>query len=167
MFTQCLPNKEGTMPIRRLKAFLDENAVKYISVSHSLAYTAQEIAQTANIHGQELAKTVIVKIDGKLAMAVLPGPRRVDLDLLKKAAGANQVVLPHEAEFKDAFPECDLGAMPPFGNLYGMEVFVEESLAEDAEILFNAGSHTELIRMAYADFTRLARPRIAKFAVGC
>lgn len=152
------------MPIRKITEFLDKNAVKYISISHSLAYTAQEIAASANIHGKELAKIVIIKLDNKLVMAVLPATKKVDLNLLKKVSGANQVVLPNEGEFKDAFPECDIGAMPPFGNLYGMDVFADESLVEDEKIAFNAGTHTELIKMAYTDFVRLVNPKVAKFA---
>ncbi len=152
------------MPVKKIKDFLDKNAIKYISISHSLAYAAQEIAASANIHGEELAKTVIVKLDNKLAMAVLPATKKVDLNLLKKVSGANQVVLPNEDEFKDAFPECDIGAMPPFGNLYGMEVFADESLAEDEKIAFNAGTHTELIKMAYGDFVKLANPKVTKFS---
>jgi Ala-tRNA(Pro) deacylase len=152
------------MPIKKLKDFLDKNGIKYISISHSLAYTAPEIAASAKIHGKEMAKTVIVKIDGKLAMAVLPTTKKVDTELLKKASGAKDVLITKEDEFKDVFPECDIGAMPPFGNLYGMDVFVDESLGEDREIAFNAGTHTELIKMAYGDFFKLANPRIAKFS---
>lgn len=153
------------MPIKKLKEFLDKNGIKYVSVSHSLAYTAQEIAASANIHGKELAKTVIVRLDNKLAMAVLPATKKVNLEFLKKVAGANQAVITDEDVFRDAFPECDIGAMPPFGNLYGMDVFVDESLAEDEQISFNAGTHTELIKMAYKDFQKLANPKVARFAV--
>jgi Ala-tRNA(Pro) deacylase len=106
----------------------------------------------------------MVKIDGKMAMAVLPASCKVDFDLLKKAAGASTVGLASEQEFKNLFPECEIGAMPPFGNLYGMEVFVADALAEDEEIAFNAGSHTELIRLAYKDFERLVKPKVVKFS---
>ncbi len=151
------------MPVQKLKEFLDSEKVKYVSISHSVAFTAQEIAASAHIPGKELAKTVIVKTDGRMAMAVLPASYKVDLELLKKAAGARRVDLASEQEFRDMFPECELGAMPPFGNLYGMEVFVEESLAKGRQIAFNAGSHTELIRLAYEDFARLVKPKIVKF----
>jgi Ala-tRNA(Pro) deacylase len=153
------------MPVKKLKEFLDKNNIKYISISHSPAYTAQEIAASAHIPGKNLAKTVMVKLDGKMAMAVLPASYNVDFDLLKKAAGAQKAELASEEEFKDMFPECDIGAMPPFGNLYGLEVFVAESLAEDKEIAFNAGSHTELIKLAYKDFERLVKPKVANFSV--
>ena len=152
------------MPAQKLREFLDSNHVKYVTISHSAAYTAQEIAASAHVSGKELAKTVMVKIDGTMAMAVLPASYHVDMDLLKEAAGASSVELASEREFKDMFPECETGAMPPFGNLYGMRVFVSATLAEDDLIAFNAGSHTELIRMTYADFERLVQPRIVKFS---
>jgi len=152
------------MPLRKLKEFLDSHSIKYVTIAHSQAFTAQEIAATAHIPGRELAKTVMVKIDRKMAMAVVPASYRVDFDLLKQAAGANRVGLASEQEFKDLFPECEVGAMPPFGNLYGMEVFVAESLAENEEIAFNAGSHTELIRMAYKDFETHVKPKVAKIS---
>jgi Ala-tRNA(Pro) deacylase len=153
------------MPVRKLKEFLDNQNIKYVTISHSAAYTAQEIAASAHIPGKELAKTVMVKIDGKMAMAVLPASYNVDFDLFKKVAGTSKVELATEKEFKDMFPGCDVGAMPPFGNLYGMDVFVAESLAEDEEIAFNAGSHAELIRLAYKDFGRLAKPKVGRFSL--
>jgi len=156
--------KEVTMPVKKLKEFLDSNNIKYVTIIHSLAYTAQEIASNARISGKELAKTVMVRIDGRMAMAVLQASYKVDFDLLKKAASAKNVELASEMEFKDMFPDCMLGAMPPFGNLYGMEVFVAKSLAKDEEIAFNAGSHTELIKLAYKDFERLVKPTLAEFS---
>ena len=154
------------MVAKKLKEFLDGNRVKYVTLAHSLAYTAQEVAASTHISGQEMAKTIIVKLDGKLAMAVVPASLRLDLALLKKATGAAEAVLAGEGEFKNAFPGCEVGAMPPFGNLYGMEVTVDEVLAKDEEIGFNAGSHTEVIRMKYADFARLAKPTVAKISAG-
>ena len=152
------------MPVAKLKEFLDKNNVKYVSIAHSTAYTAQEVASLAHIKGKELAKTVIVKIDDALAMAVLPASYQVDLPLLKAAAGAKKIALATEAEFRDRFPECETGAMPPFGPLYGMRVFADESLTKDREIAFNAGSHHELIRLSFDDFMRLVQPEIARFA---
>jgi Ala-tRNA(Pro) deacylase len=111
-----------------------------------------------------LAKTVIVKIDGQMAMAVLPASRQIDFGLLKDALGAKSVELASEAEFQGLFPDSELGAMPPFGNLYGLPVYVAESLTEDQEIAFNAGSHSVLFQMAYADFARLVRPTVIRFA---
>lgn len=154
------------MPAQKLKEFLDSHKIKYVTITHSLAYTAQEIAASAHVAGKELAKTVMVKLDGKMAMAVVPASYKVNFDLLKKAAGASKVELANEQEFKGMFPESEVGAMPPFGNLYGMEMFVDESLSQDDEIAFNAGSHTELIKLAYRDFERLATPKVAKFAAG-
>ena len=153
------------MPSPKLKEFLDSNHVKYVAITHSTAYTAQEIAALAHVRGKELAKTVMVKLDGKMAMAVLPALHKVDFSLLKTATGAKTVELSGEAEFKSLFPDCEAGAMPPFGNLYGMAVFVDESLAEDEEIAFNAGSHSELIRLFYKDFERLVKPAVASFSL--
>jgi Ala-tRNA(Pro) deacylase len=153
------------MPVQRLKDFLDEHQVKYVVISHSRAFTTQEIAAATHIPGKELAKTVIVDIDGKTAMAVVPGSQKVDLALLRDALGAERVTLAKEAAFKDRFPECDLGAMPPFGNLYGMPVYVADSLTEDEEIAFNAGSHDQLVKLAYRDFERLVQPEVMRFAV--
>ncbi len=154
------------MPATKLKQLLDREKVNYASIPHSLGYTAQGIAALTHISGKEIAKTVIVKLDDGLAMAVLPASRTVDVGLLKKASGATEVRLASEAEFKARFPDCETGAMPPFGNLYDMPVYVDESLTVDKEIAFNAGSHTELIRLAYDDFARLAKPAVARFAAG-
>ncbi len=153
------------MPAKKLKEFLDTNNIKYVTISHSPSYTAQEIAASVHIPGKELAKTVMIKVGGKLTMAVLPASCKVDFRLLIELTGANEVQLADEREFKDKFPGCEIGAMPPFGNLYGMEVLVEESLSEDEEIAFNAGSHSELIRLAYNDFERTVKPRVAKFSL--
>ncbi len=153
------------MPDKKLKAFLDEEGVKYVTITHSTAYTAQEIAASAHIPGKELAKTVIVELDGEMAMVVLPATAKVDLGRLRELAQAKKVELATEEDFQSRFPGCKPGAMPPFGNLYSMRVFVDESLAEDDEIAFNAGSHTELIRLAYTDFERLVKPTLASFAL--
>ncbi|HLG93963.1 MAG TPA: YbaK/EbsC family protein [candidate division Zixibacteria bacterium] len=152
------------MPVKKLKEFLDSQNIKYVVISHSRAVTAQEVAASAHISGKEMAKTVMVKLDGKLAMAVLPASARVNLDLLKEVSGAKQVDLAAELEFRELFPECEPGAMPPFGNLYGLPVFVSESLTKDEEIAFNAGSHTELIKLSYKDFERLVEPKITKLS---
>lgn len=152
------------MPAKKLKEFLDSNKIKYVSIVHSSAYTAQEIAASAHIPGKELAKTVILKVDGKIIMAVLPASYKVDFELLKEAAGASNIRLADEHEFVDKFPGCEPGAMPPFGNLYGIDVYVAKSLTEDEEIAFNAGTHTELIKMDYKDFERLVKPKIIEFS---
>ena len=153
------------MPSKKLKEFLDQKKIKYIAITHSSAFTAQEIAATAHIPGKELAKSVIVKADGKMVMTVLPASYKVNFDQLKKVIGAKEVRLAYEQEFIDKFPDCEVGAMPPFGNLYGMDVYVAESLSEDEEIAFNACSHTELIRMNLKDFIRLVKPKLVNFSV--
>ncbi len=152
------------MPSKKLKDFLDSKNIKYMTINHSKAYTANEIAATAHIPGKELAKTVMVKVDGKMTMTVLPASYKVNFELLQEATGASNVELSSEQEFKDMFPGCEIGAMPPFGNLYGMEVLVDKSLCEDEEIAFNAGSHTELIRLSYKDFEGLVKPKVVKFS---
>jgi Ala-tRNA(Pro) deacylase len=152
------------MPVRKLKEFLDENNVKYVTIKHSSAYTAQEIAAKAHVSGKELAKTVMINVEGKMAMAVLPASYQVDFEVLKEIFDTKKVELSSESEFKYRFPDCELGAMPPFGNLYDMEVYVAESLAEDKVIAFNAGNHTELIKLEYADFEKLVKPRVFKFS---
>jgi Ala-tRNA(Pro) deacylase len=154
------------MPVNRLKEFLNSQQIKYVSINHSPAYTAQEIAALAHVRGKELAKTVMVKLDNKMAMAVLPASMKVNLERLQEASGAGQADVASEKEFKDMFPDCEIGGMPPFGNLYGLAVFVSHRLAEDDEIAFNAGSHVELIRMAYKDFEKLVKPKVVNLSFG-
>lgn len=152
------------MPVKKLKDFLDKNKVKYLSCTHSPAFTAQEIAAASHIPGKELAKTVIIKVDDRMAMAVLPASYHIDFDLLKKGLGAKTIKLAAEDEFKDMFPGCVVGAMPPFGNLFGMDVYAADSLSENEDISFNAGTHTELISLKYKDFERLVQPKVLKFS---
>ena len=149
------------MPSKKLKEFLDTNKVKYVSISHSSAYTAMEIAALAHVPGKDLAKTVMIKVNGHMAMVVLPATHMIKMDLLKKAVGNENVRLATEQEFKDKFPDCEVGAMPPFGNLYNIEVFASSALKDDEEIVFNAGTHTELIKLSYKDFERLVNPKVA------
>jgi|SRR5437870_5571498 len=153
------------MPVKNLKEFLDNQKVKYVAISHSAAFTAQEIAASAHVSGHELAKTVMVRLDGDVAMAVLPASYKVELNALREAASAKQVELAGEQEFRSQFPECELGAMPPFGNLYDIPVYVDQNLTKDDAIAFNAGSHTELIKLSYKDFERLVKPTVLKFAI--
>lgn len=152
------------MPANKLKTFLDENVVKYVNIRHSNAFTAQEVASSAHVSGNEFAKTVMIKIGSDMAMAVLPASYKVDFEKLKALFGHKKVELATEAEFKDRFPDCEVGAMPPFGNLYDMETFVAEVLTDNDEIAFNAGSHSEVFRMKYEDFERLVEPKIFKFS---
>src|SRR5215204_4939351 len=147
------------MPTPRLTELLDREGIKYVTIQHSRAYTAQEVAAAAHVAGREMAKTVVTKLDGKPALVVLPASEKVNLDQLRANTGAREVELATEHEFASLFPGCELGAMPPFGNLYGLDTYVTRSLADDEEIAFNAGTHTELIRMPYRDFERVVHPK--------
>ena len=151
------------MPSKKLKEFLDSHDIPYITITHSQAFTAQKVAASVHIPGKNMVKTVMVVINGSMAMAVLPASFYVDFNLLKEITGEGNVRLASEAEFKDMFPDCELGAMPPFGNLYNLEVYVAKVLTEDEEIAFNAGTHTEIIQMTYLDFEHMVHPRIMKF----
>jgi len=151
------------MLIEKIKDYLDSEKVKYIAISHSPAFSAQEIAALVHIPGRDVAKTVIVNINGKMAMAVLPANYNIHFNRLMDALGTSDMYLAAEEEFNDLFPDCEVGAMPPFGNLYGLEVFVAKSLTEDEEIVFNGGTHTDLIKMAYKDFEKLVKPKILSF----
>jgi Ala-tRNA(Pro) deacylase len=152
------------MPAKKLKEFLDSNKIKYVSITHSSAYTAMEIAALAHVPGKDLAKTVMIKTNGHMAMVVLPATHMIKMDLLKKVIGSDNVRLATEQEFKDKFADCEVGAMPPFGNLYNMEVYASDLLRDDEEIVFNAGSHTELIKLSYKDFERLVNPKVAQIS---
>ncbi len=151
------------MPAKKLKEYLDRQKIDYVSIYHAAASTSQRIAATSHIPGKELVKTVMVKIDGKMAMAVLPASHNINFERLKKMANAEKVELAGELAFVNLFPDCEVGAMPPFGNLYGMDVYVADVLAEDEEIVFNAGTHTELIKMAYKDFIKVVNPQMRNF----
>lgn len=154
------------MVVQKLKAFLDAQKVKYVVISHSPAYTAQEVAALAHIPGKEMAKTVMVKVDSEMVLVVLPASMKVDFARLLDATGAQEVELAKEKEFKHLFPGCDLGAMPPFGNLFGLRTFVAEELTEDDFIAFNAGSLTDVIKLEYREFERLVQPRVLPFKIG-
>ncbi len=146
----------------RLKGFLDENQIPYSVTTHATAYTAQGAAATMRISGKELAKTVVLLVGEEMILAVLPAPNRVRLDKLAAEVG-NPVRLATEQEFSSLFPDCEPGAMPPFGSLYNLSVYVDESLAADEAIVFNAGTHRDAIRMRYDDFVRLTKPRVCSF----
>ena len=152
------------MPLSRLESFLRNEDVSFNKIVHHKTFTAQETAANAHISGKEIAKTVIMKLDEQMCMIVLPGDMQIDFNLLKEATGAHQIRLATEAEFKDLFVNCEVGAMPPFGNLYDMPVYVAEALTEFVFIAFNAGTHSMLIQMKYADFERLVKPTIMKIA---
>ncbi len=147
----------------RLKTYLDDNKIHYTMMSHSPAYTAQSAAATLHVPGKELAKTVVVSTADQPALAVLPASFHVNLKKLGELLG-KPARLASEQEFISLFPDCELGAMPPFGQLYKLPVYVDRALEADEEIVFNAGTHRDAVRMKYADFKRLASPRVADFA---
>jgi Ala-tRNA(Pro) deacylase len=149
----------------RLKAYLDESQVNYETLVHSTAYTAQEVAAATHVPGQELAKTILVRSGEELLMVVLPAPAHLDLEAFSDEIGLGGARLATENEFRDRFPDCDLGAMPPFGNLYDIPVYADESLKEDDQIVFNAGTHEEAIRMAFKDFEECVHPRYLTHSV--
>lgn len=146
------------MASNQLKAFLDEHAVKYVSIQHSAAFTASEVAASAHIAARNFAKTIVVIVDGAPAMVAVPANRRIVLHELRALLEPAQVRLATEPELRQLFPDCELGAMPPFGNLYGVTVYVVPALAHEASIAFNAGTHTEIIQLSYEDFDRLVKP---------
>jgi len=152
------------MPAKKLKLFLDDRGVKYVSIQHSPAYTASLVAKSAHISGNDFAKTIIVKIEGQMAMVVLPAHRKIVLSDLRELLTSDRVELASEGEFISRFPDCELGAMPPFGKLYGMRVYLEHSLTAYPEIAFNAGNHREVIKMATPDYLQLANPVVMDFA---
>jgi Ala-tRNA(Pro) deacylase len=152
------------MPCSQLLDYLNENNVEYDLTEHPSAFAAQEVAFKAGVPGRLFAKTVVVKLDGHLAMAVLPADSNIDFQLLRELSGAATISLAVEHDFDDRFPECELGAMPPFGHLFGMEVFVAGSMIRADMISFNAGTHTEILTLPYWEFERLVEPKIGNFS---
>jgi Ala-tRNA(Pro) deacylase len=149
--------------LRRLQEYLDANHVHYEILGHQEAYTAPELAHILHVSGKMLAKVVIVKADERFVMTVLPSNWRIDFERLKQALGTTQVRLATENEFQGLFPDCEIGTMPPFGNLYGVEVYVDQSLTEDEEIVFQAGTHFGAMKLRYEDFANLVHPTVAEF----
>jgi Ala-tRNA(Pro) deacylase len=152
------------MATRRITEFLNGNAIKYVLITHSPAFTAQEVAASVHVPGKSFAKTIIARIDGELAMVVVPATRHVDTELLRNVTGATHVEIADESEFVNRFEGCQLGAMPPFGNLFGIPTFVERGLAKRESIAFNAGSHTDVIIMRFADYRRVVHPKLVRVA---
>lgn len=147
------------MTASKLRQFLDRGGIKYVEIRHSPAYTAQEVAALTHVSGNDFAKTVVVVADGKMTMIVIPASRKIDVRRLCEQLGAD-VRLATETELGAAFPDCEVGAMPPMGKLYGLPMYVSTDLAKEKEIAFNAGTHTEIIKMAYADYAAAAEPRM-------
>ena len=145
----------------RLESYLRENGVAHQSQHHPTAYTAQAVAATEHVSGNLLAKVVMVIADGRLAMLVVDAPHNVNFAKAATALGAAEVRLAHEDEFAESFPDCEVGAMPPFGNLFDLPTYVDRGLAEEETIYFQAGTHTDTMSIAYADFARLVKPKVA------
>ena len=152
------------MAAKRVKKYLKDQKVKYKTLKHKEVYTAQEVAASAHIPGRQLAKSVMIKLDKKMAMAVLSAAHQIDFKRLKKALGVKKTKLATEKEFEELLPDCEMGATPPFGNLYDLEVIVDESLSTQETIAFSAGSHTELIQLSYQDFEKLVKPKVVPFS---
>lgn len=154
------------MPIiKKLKELFDETKVSYEVYNHPLAYTAQEIAQRQHFSGNEMAKIVMLKVDGKLVMAVVTGNQKVDLATVRASLAAYEVSLATEDEFYSKFPGCEIGAMPPFGNLFGLPVYVDPAVTKDEAIYFNAGNHVQTVRIRYTDFEKLVNPQVVRLTV--
>jgi len=147
-----------------LEGYLNTEGVAYTIDEHPPRYTAQELARVEHVSGRLIAKAVMVVADGNPVMVVVPGVAKVDPGAVRKALGAEEVRLAVEEEFGRLFPDCEVGAMPPFGNLYGVPVLVDAALAGDPVIFFNAGSHRRTVTMTYADYARLVRPAVGAFA---
>jgi Ala-tRNA(Pro) deacylase len=154
------------MPIlTRLREFLESNQVAYSVHSHPTAYTAQEIAALQHVRGRQLVKVVMIKAGADFIMLGLPAERRVDFARLRAMFGGKDVRLAEESEFRDLFPGSEVGAMPPFGNLYGLPVYVDRALEKEPEIVFNAGTHTLTAKIALRDYLSLVQPLLAEFTV--
>ena len=149
----------------RLENYLRENQVPFEEHHHPRAVTAQEVAASEHVPGRMLAKTVMVLAGGEMVMLALPAPYQVDLEMAAAALGVDETRLAQEEEFADTFSDCEVGAMPPFGNLYGVPVYVERTLADDETIVFRSGTHTETMSVSYSDFERLVEPTVAQFAL--
>ena len=150
--------------LKKLKDYLEENKIRYETMVHAPVYTSQEIAATMHVPGKELAKVVMVKVDGKMVMLVLPASYRVDTKKLKKVLKCKKLGISKEKDFEELFPDCEVGAMPPFGNLYNLEVWVDQVLTEDEFIVFQAGSHVETLKIKYTDYARLVNPKVGDFS---
>ncbi|HEX7124234.1 MAG TPA: YbaK/EbsC family protein [Thermodesulfobacteriota bacterium] len=150
----------------RLRRFLDEQRVNYQLLPHREAFTAQEVAQASHVPGRELAKALVVREDGaRYLMVVLPAPCRIDLAALGRERGTRKLSLASEGEIAELFPDCETGAMPPFGNLYNLPVYVDACLPRSADVFFRAGNHHEVVRMGYPDFERLVQPIAGEFCL--
>lgn len=151
--------------LKKPKDYLEKNQVRYEVGYHERVYTSQEIAAAMHVPGKELTKVIMVKADGKMVMLVLPASYRVETKKLKKVFQCKRLGIAKEKDFEELFPDCEIGAMPPFGNLYNLEVWVDQILTEDEFIVFQAGSHVETLRIKYSDYARLVSPKVGDFSV--
>ena len=151
------------MPVmKKLRELFDEAKVSYEVYNHPLAYTVQEIAERQHFSGDQMAKVVMLKVDGNLVMGVITGSQKVHLNTVRSNLGAHEVRLETEDEFISRFPDCEIGAMPPFGNLFGVPVYVDPAVEKDESVYFNAGNHVQTVRLCYKDFEKLAKPRVVR-----
>lgn len=146
----------------KIREYLEKESVKFETAEHPLAYTATEVAGTQHVPGKQMVKSVIVKTNGTFLMCVLPAIHLLDFEKLKKIVSSQDLKLADESDLKNLFPEYELGAEPPFGHLYGLKVYADKLLEEDDEIVFNAGTHTDVVKIKYDDFKRLVNPTIAE-----
>ena len=149
---------------QRLEQYLRENNVPFEVMAHRQAYTMPEVAAALHVPGKQVAKVVVVKVDGEIVLLVMPSPRRLSLAKVRASLGAKKASLAREEDFAHLFPDCATGAMPPFGNLYDVPVYLDRTLAEEANIVFRVGTHRHTMRVAYADFARLVQPTVGDFA---
>jgi Ala-tRNA(Pro) deacylase len=149
---------------QRIRDFLDSQSVSYEAIHHTQAFTAQEVAHSLHVSGKKCVKAVVAEGDHKIVIVVTPASHRLNLKELKSALKVNQLEMLVESELVDLFPDCDLGAIPPFGNLYGIDVWVDRAVASSERIVFCAGTHEDCIRMRYSDFARLTRPFVGQFS---
>jgi Ala-tRNA(Pro) deacylase len=147
-----------------MEQYLRENGVGFEGMSHAEAFTMQGVAAALHVSGHQVAKVVMVKADGDMAMLVVPAPYRLDFPKVRAMLGAKKISLAAEEDFSELFPDCETGAMPPFGNLYGVPVYADEALAEEQDIVFRVGTHQDSFKIAYAGFARLAQPTVGRFA---
>jgi Ala-tRNA(Pro) deacylase len=149
---------------QRIRDYLDSHDVAYEPLHHSQAFTGQEVAHSLHLSGKRLAKTVVLNGDGKLLMAVIPASHRLNLQDLRAAVEVSRLEMLPEGELAKLFPDCDLGAIPPFGSLYGIDVWVDRAVSDAEEVVFCAGTHEDCLRMKYGDFAKLAKPRLGRFS---
>jgi Ala-tRNA(Pro) deacylase len=149
---------------KRLKEYLEDNKVPYTHCTHRLAYTAQEVAAAQHVPGREMAKTIVLRVDDQFLLVILPAIMKIDMKALRDELPFKHVELASEREFASLFPDSETGAMVPFGNLYNLRVYVDKSLSLDEDIVFNAGTHVDTVKMKYGDFERLVRPQIINAA---